>query len=53
MDILIMFLVFILFFLVIVKKKTNYKVIALWGVICILFIILYFLHATSQLPITL
>ncbi|EPI05700.1 hypothetical protein [Enterococcus faecalis] len=53
MDIFIMLLIFILFLILLVKKETNYKVIGLWLIVCLLMVILYFLHATSSLDITL
>ncbi|SBO17773.1 conserved hypothetical protein [Carnobacterium divergens] len=53
MDILITLLILILFFLLIVKKITNFKIIGLWAIICLLCVVLYFLHATNALNISL
>lgn len=53
MDIIILFLMTSLFYMLIVKKDTSWKVIMLWFVLIILSLILFKLHATSTLPISL
>ncbi|QIL46783.1 hypothetical protein G7081_06740 [Vagococcus coleopterorum] len=50
MDIIILFLMTALFYMLIVKKDTSWKMIGLWFIIFILSFILFKLHATSELP---
>ncbi|WP_164506076.1 DUF5993 family protein [Companilactobacillus insicii] len=53
MDIIILFIMSYLFYLLTFKHDTSKKVLIIFTVVLVLDIILFKLHATSQLPISL
>ncbi|WP_367881613.1 hypothetical protein [Lactobacillus sp. YT155] len=53
MDIIILLIMTYLFYLLAIKHDTSKKIFVLFSVVLVLVIILFKLHATSTLPISL
>ncbi|WP_156519989.1 MULTISPECIES: DUF5993 family protein [Loigolactobacillus] len=53
MDIIILFIIAYLYYLLAIKQDTSNKILVLFGVVLVLCMILFKLHATSSLPISL
>ncbi|MCH4009388.1 DUF5993 family protein [Companilactobacillus sp.] len=53
MDIIIMIIITFMFLRMIIRGKVTKADFAMWAVICILVLVLFKLHATSTLPISL
>ncbi|KRL67214.1 hypothetical protein FC27_GL002061 [Companilactobacillus versmoldensis DSM 14857 = KCTC 3814] len=53
MDIIIMLIITIMFLRMIIRGKITKADFAMWALICVLVLILFKIHATSTLPISL
>ncbi|WP_164505881.1 DUF5993 family protein [Companilactobacillus zhongbaensis] len=53
MDIIIMIIITLMFLRMIIRGKVTKLDFTLWAITCILILILFKLHATSTLPISL